>query len=109
MPLFYLRDKEWRRTRERVLRRDGYRCAVPGCSTRASVVDHLVSRRAGGSDAEHNLRSLCGMHDRQIKEIRRGSAERRRGGVPTGVCDRDGLPMDPSHPWHRRSAARGGG
>lgn len=98
----YYRTKEWIKLRSHVLKRDGYRCAVPGCGTRASCVDHILSREAGGRDEPGNLRSLCHLHDRQVKELRRGSAERSRGGTFVGICDKDGMPLDPKHPWFRK-------
>ena len=64
---FYL-SPEWKETRARVLERDGHRCTVPGCDRRAFIVDHIVSRKAGGSDADANLRSLCRDHDNAGKE-----------------------------------------
>lgn len=48
----------WRQIRATVLARDGYSCVV--CGARATQVDHVVPRAAGGSDDRANLRSLCG-------------------------------------------------
>lgn len=55
----------WRRLREYVLRRDGYKCRVglPGCTEEAPLrgghVDHIVPRESGGEDTETNLRAAC--------------------------------------------------
>src|SRR3954471_20014889 len=68
---------EWRATRQRVFRRDGYCCVIPGCGRRAVVCDHVVTRRDGGTDDDGNLRSLCRDHDNLFKEDHLGS---RRGG-----------------------------
>lgn len=76
---FYL-SPEWRALRLRVLARDRFRCAAPGCARRACVVDHIVSRKAGGADAEHNLRSFCRTHDNQAKEDPLGRRPGERGG-----------------------------
>jgi hypothetical protein len=46
-----------------VIERDGYRCAVPGCTSRRNLHDHHVSfRSAGGSDAPANRITLCAFH-----------------------------------------------
>ena len=67
---------EWRALRETRLQMDGYACAHPGCEARAIVVDHVVSRKNGGSDLLTNLRSLCRTHDNRFKEDHTGT---RRG------------------------------
>ena len=62
----YYQSAEWGAVRVRVLRRDRYTCSL--CGQRAlgkrvnglsPVVDHIVPRAQGGSDAPHNLRVLC--------------------------------------------------
>jgi 5-methylcytosine-specific restriction endonuclease McrA len=53
-------------------------CVVPMCGRRATRVDHIKSRRAGGLDVLANLRSLCMAHDNQVKEDKDGN--RRSGG-----------------------------
>jgi hypothetical protein len=46
-----------------VIERDGYRCMVPGCTSRRSLHDHHVTfRSAGGSDAFDNRVTLCAFH-----------------------------------------------
>jgi len=90
----------WRRLRAAALRRDGRRCAVPGCGARATHVDHVVSRRRGGADALHNLRSLCAHHDAALKELPSGK-RRRDGKAIVRGCRSDGTPIDPSHWWNR--------
>jgi 5-methylcytosine-specific restriction endonuclease McrA len=47
----------WRTTSQRVLERDGYRCAY--CHGYADTVDHIVPRAAGGTDDERNLVAAC--------------------------------------------------
>jgi hypothetical protein len=43
--------------------RDGWRCAVPGCSSHANLhAHHVLFRSAGGSDAPSNLITLCAWH-----------------------------------------------
>jgi len=57
-----LRDPRARRT-DPVMERDGYRCAVPGCTSRCSLHDHhVIFRSAGGSDAPDNRVTLCAFH-----------------------------------------------
>ena len=74
----YYRTPDWLKLRAAALKRDAYRCVVPGCGQRARVVDHVVSRNAGGADALPNLRSLCRYHDNALKE--RPDGTRRRNG-----------------------------
>jgi 5-methylcytosine-specific restriction endonuclease McrA len=76
---FYL-SPEWKETRARVLERDGHRCTIRGCERRAFICDHIISRKAGGSDDESNLRSLCRVHDNARKENHLGE---RRGTLPS--------------------------
>ncbi len=46
-----------------VIERDGYRCAVPGCTSRRNLHDHHIHfRSAGGSDAAENRITLCAFH-----------------------------------------------
>lgn len=87
----------WLRLRAAVLRRARGKCEVPGCGQKACVVDHIQSRRSGGSDTMQNLRALCRQHDNQCKED--ASGKRRSGGLFKG-CDKDGNPIDPAHPWN---------
>jgi hypothetical protein len=57
-----LRDPTARRP-DPVIERDGYRCAVPGCSSRRNLHDHHIAfRSAGGSDALANRVTLCAFH-----------------------------------------------
>lgn len=46
-----------------VMERDGYRCMVPGCTSRRNLHDHHVEfRSAGGSNATENRVALCAFH-----------------------------------------------
>jgi hypothetical protein len=46
-----------------VMERDGYRCAVPGCTSRRNLHDHhVVFRSAGGSNDPGNRVALCAFH-----------------------------------------------
>jgi hypothetical protein len=57
-PLAYART-------HRILERDGYQCAVPGCRARRGLeVHHIVFRSRGGTDARNNLVTLCATHHR---------------------------------------------
>lgn len=103
----FYRTTQWATLRQRVLRRDGYVCVVPGCRAPAKVVDHIISRTQGGTDTPDNLRSLCTLHDNQIKE-RPGDKQRKRNGIHSTMCDVDGMPLDPSHPWFRKEKNPGG-
>jgi 5-methylcytosine-specific restriction endonuclease McrA len=62
-PLGSYTSSEWRRTRKAVLERDPI-CV--SCGRRPSVIcDHIVTRRAGGSDDMSNLRGVCVTCDRR--------------------------------------------
>ena len=49
-------DHGWRKRRAAHLKREPY---CRSCGEPATDVDHIVARRAGGSDDEDNLQSLC--------------------------------------------------
>ena len=73
---------DWKTLRLKVLQRDGFRCFVEGCTERAIIADHIVSRKNGGSDDMGNLRSCCRTHDNRFKEdatgVRRSRGSPRR-------------------------------
>ena len=95
----FYNSRTWKRLRQEALLRD-YRCAVPGCRATATIVDHIVSRRAGGPDELANLRCLCATHDNQTKE---DSTGKRRGADHYIVgCDANGHPRDPAHWWNQK-------
>jgi len=49
--------------RHRVFDRDGWRCAVPGCTSMNNLHGHHIRfRSAGGSDAPENRVTLCAFH-----------------------------------------------
>ncbi len=55
-----------------VIERDGYRCTVPGCSSRRSLHDHHITfRSASGSDAPENRITLCAFHHQRCLHQRR--------------------------------------
>lgn len=100
MTVDFYQSKTWRRLRAARLRIDRGVCVVPGCGKRATTVDHIVARRAGGPDTIANTRSLCRDHDHSIKEL--PSGKRRNGGkLYVKGCFPDGSPRDPNHPWYR--------
>jgi hypothetical protein len=46
-----------------VIERDGYRCTVPGCTSRRNLYDHhVLFRSRGGSNAADNRITLCAFH-----------------------------------------------
>ena len=46
-----------------LLDRDGWRCTIPGCSSRRNLhLHHIRFRSAGGSDDAANLTTLCAAH-----------------------------------------------
>jgi hypothetical protein len=49
--------------RHRVFARDGWLCAVPGCTSMQNLHDHHIRfRSAGGSNAPENRVTLCAFH-----------------------------------------------
>lgn len=55
-----------------VIERDGWRCAVPGCSSRRNLHDHhVLFRSAGGSHAPENRITLCAFHHQRCRHARR--------------------------------------
>ena len=49
--------------RHRVFERDGWRCAVPGCTSMQNLHDHHIRvRSAGGSNDPANRVTLCAFH-----------------------------------------------
>ena len=55
-------DPAWRRN-HRIFERDGWRCRVPGCSSRRNLqVHHVVFRSQGGGEGDDNLAVLCAAH-----------------------------------------------
>ena len=51
------------RHRDPIFERDGWRCAVPGCSSRRNLHDHhVVFRSKGGDNARDNRVTVCASH-----------------------------------------------
>jgi 5-methylcytosine-specific restriction endonuclease McrA len=94
----FYRTAQWIRLRRSALHRDNHTCVIPGCGLKAIVVDHITSRRNGGTDRLANLRSLCRYHDNQLKEF---NGKRRNDKPSIKGSNEDGSPIDPKHPWHR--------
>ena len=83
-----LRDPRARRP-DPVVERDGYRCAVPGCTSRRNLHDHhLRFRSAGGSDEAGNRITLCAFHHQRCLHV---GFMRIRGRAPDGLMFELGL------------------
>ena len=83
-----LRDPHARRP-DPVIERDGYRCAVPGCTSRQNLHDHhLRFRSAGGSDEPGNRIALCAFHHQRCLHV---GFMRIRGHAPDGLVFELGL------------------
>ena len=66
-----------------VIERDGYRCAVPGCTSRRNLHDHHIRfRSAGGSDDPSNRITLCAFHRQRCLHAGR---MRIAGAAPDGL------------------------
>lgn len=104
----YYNSAHWRALKRACHERDGWQCTVPGCgSSVALVCDHIETRpnldHATPADTLANVRTLCGVHDRQLKELPTG--KRRQAGRPVvSGCTVDGTPLDPRHPWAKGRA-----
>jgi hypothetical protein len=90
----------WRRSsgpipkEQRIYARDGWRCAVPACTSHANLhAHHVHSRSAGGTDAPSNLITLCAWHHQ--RGVHAGRV-RIRGRAPAHL--RFELGVRPSHP-----------
>jgi hypothetical protein len=71
------------RREHRIFERDGWRCAVPGCTSYRNLHDHHVEfRSAGGSDDESNRVALCAGH--HLRGVHAGRV-RIRGRAPGGL------------------------
>lgn len=82
-----------------VIERDGYRCAVPGCSSRQNLHDHhLGFRSAAGADAPGNRLTLCAFHHQRCLHAGR---VRIRGRAPHGLL----FELSASDPAPNRSPA----
>jgi hypothetical protein len=91
-------DHKWERLALRHLVRQP-NCVV--CGGKAEHVDHVMPIRVAPWRRldPTNLQSLChGCHNRITVAYERGSV--------AGVCDAQGQPLDPAHPWQQASNAR---
>jgi 5-methylcytosine-specific restriction endonuclease McrA len=59
MALDKLNSRRYRSQRERVFKRDGHSCQICGTDEGEMHVDHIISRKAGGTHDLDNLRVLC--------------------------------------------------
>jgi len=100
----YYQTPHWQALRSSALKRDRYRCTVPGCTAKGTHVDHIKTRpnsdASTWADTLPNLRTLCAHHDAQIKELPSGK-RRRDGKLVVKGCDASGWPIDPNHGWRR--------
>ncbi|MGH7336606.1 MAG: HNH endonuclease signature motif containing protein, partial [Myxococcota bacterium] len=72
-----------------VAEREGYRCAVPGCTSRCNHHDHhIVFRGRGGSDAFENRVLICAFHHQRCLHA---GLMRIRGAAPDGLWFELGL------------------
>jgi hypothetical protein len=64
-------DPERRPVRAKILKRDHYRCVVPGCGRRSQLEDHHINFRSeGGGDEDTNRSTLC--HGHHAHMVHRG-------------------------------------
>ncbi|MGE4324258.1 MAG: HNH endonuclease signature motif containing protein [Sphingobium sp.] len=79
-------------------------CEAMGRLTRANTVDHIVPISEGGPafPGHDGLASYCpACHS--AKTARGAEAGAIRSTKPRRGCDPDGRPLDPAHPWARKS------
>jgi 5-methylcytosine-specific restriction protein A len=89
----------WRKLRRLKLERDPLceHCRPTGRLVAAAHVDHIRPISQGGEPLDlANLASLCAScHSRKTARDMGNSDKPLKG------AGRDGLPIDPAHPWHR--------
>ena len=99
----------WTALRRAVLERDGYTCTVAGCGVGVKdgvrvYVDHIEPRpysdHPTSADVATNLRTLCQVHDQQVRQTKTG-LRRNAGRFRVPGCDEHGQPLDPGHHWNR--------
>lgn len=102
----YYRTPHWAALKRACHERDGWHCTVVGCQTPTYrlTCDHIRTRPnvdyPTAADVLANVRTLCGNHDRQVKELSSGK-RRQDGKLIVKGARADGTPLDPKHPWHR--------
>ncbi len=105
----YYQSAHWKLLRKACIARDHGRCTVQGCNQPGKIVDHIETRPfvpyPCAADCLDNVRLLCGSHDAQIKEQRRGGQRKQGGAFRLKGCDASGRSLDPKHPWNTDSAA----
>lgn len=94
---FYL-SREWINKREKIKRRDGYRCVWCGADVSAkgaARVDHVVPLLQAWALrlVDSNLRTLC------VRCDAKRHSEKGRGVTVFG-CGPNGQPLDPAHWWN---------
>jgi 5-methylcytosine-specific restriction endonuclease McrA len=68
--MFY--DATWYRLRQRIFKRDGYKCRVCG-DGEGLTVHHITPRSEGGTDDPENLITLCDECHSRIHKIERAA------------------------------------
>lgn len=53
--------RPWRRLRDKILKRDKFKCQGCGKIDENAEIDHIIPLVKGGTDAESNLQTLCNM------------------------------------------------
>jgi hypothetical protein len=82
------------RHRDPVFARDGWRCAVPGCSSRRNLHDHhVLFRSRGGDNGRDNRVAVCAWH--HLRGLHAATI-RAHGRAPTGITWEVGARRD--HP-----------
>ncbi len=85
--------------RRAIFERDGWRCAVPGCTSQRNLHEHHVAFRShGGGDEPENRVTLCAWH--HLRGVHAGVL-RIRGTAPDGL--RFDLPLESYLPGERRT------
>jgi len=79
-------------------------CRDAGRVVLANTVDHVIPISAGGLPfPDHDgLTSYCASCH-SAKTARGTEAGAIRSGKPRRGCHVDGTPLDPAHPWHKKS------
>lgn len=95
----------WKRLRLATRKRDHFRCVVCGADVSAPGAarsDHIVSVKLRPDLAlvASNIRTLCVLHDNQAHREKGSGKGMRDARFIVRGADRNGMPLDPSHPWN---------
>jgi len=97
----------WKRLRKQQLRAHPLceDCLQFGIVRPATDVDHVRALKDGGEPLDpENLASRCHpCHSLKTAHVDGGFGNQRKASAPIKGCDVNGMPLDPAHPWHKKT------